>query len=438
MNSLFELSPICLIALNTLITILLYSATYAVFLAALRHPRNWDAIPVREKTLVLLSLILIIVFCSVSATGIDFPVMVSSTVFLFFLFLIIGAPSFALYHGAPKRWEFIARHSDRLILGLLTGAVFTSCCVSSIKLNILFSVAMLNELVWLLRTYRANQFQIQQPMNKKSLAVFHAHAGDNLKVFIRKNRIKELLTDDNETYWLGCNRHSLPCPINYYVNTLGLNTPQCCLEHLKELCHDIDQLLTNMEVPHWIDGGTLLGAVREKGTFLDWEDDVDISYMLDDSIEWDAFVTELTLKLNQHGYTVKISSKYIGIFYIPPARWLYGLEQYRHRGEIRVDLIGNRVVRSYGRKVMERPICKGAMPETESGRYGVPVDMIIPTGKIEFLGKIVSCPQDSDGYLRTVYGDYTRVDYTYVDNKAADSRRFLDEADQKKDAKPEF
>ncbi len=101
----------------------------------------------------------------------------------------------------------------------------------------------------------------------------------------------------------------------------------------------------------------------------------------------------------------------------------------RHRGEIRVDLVGNRVVKSYGQKVMERSLLKGAMPQTESGRYGVPVEMIMPTSEIELLGKMVSCPRDSDAYLRTLYGNYTEVDYTYVDDEVAHIRRNVDEAD---------
>ncbi|MEC4679810.1 MAG: hypothetical protein VST67_03820, partial [Nitrospirota bacterium] len=48
---------------------------------------------------------------------------------------------------------------------------------------------------------------------------------------------------------------------------------------------------------------------------------------------------------------------------------------------------------------------------------------------IELLGKMVSCPRDSDAYLRTLYGNYTEVDYTYVDNEVAHTRRNVDEAE---------
>jgi phosphorylcholine metabolism protein LicD len=199
---------------------------------------------------------------------------------------------------------------------------------------------------------------------------------------------------------------------------------------MKELCFAIDQLLADMGIPHWLDGGTLLGAVRENGHFLSWEDDVDMSFMLEDSINWDSFVAEVTDKLSQQGYTVRNPREYrpINVYYTPPTRWLFGLEQYRYRGEIKVDLIGNRVVDSYGQKVMERPLLKGAMPQVESGRYGVPVEMIMSTSEIELMGKMVSCPRDSDAYLQTLYGNYMEVDYTYVNNEVAHSRRSVDEA----------
>ncbi|MCP4297910.1 MAG: LicD family protein [Proteobacteria bacterium] len=67
------------------------------------------------------------------------------------------------------------------------------------------------------------------------------------------------------------------------------------------------------------------------------------------------------------------------------------------------------------------------MPQTENRRYGVPVGMVLPTGTIELEEKMVSCPKDPDAFLRAMYGNYTNVEYTYVDDHAAFSRKNVDE-----------
>ena len=99
--NLFSESPLVgFIVLDIVIVVLLYSAASVGYLAILRHPRSWRTIPAWEKILVTLSLILNVAFCSVSATGVDFPALIASGIFLVFLFLIIGAPSFALNQEA--------------------------------------------------------------------------------------------------------------------------------------------------------------------------------------------------------------------------------------------------------------------------------------------------------------------------------------------------
>ena len=110
MNSSFGSPMIGFIILDIVIVVLLYSATYIGFLAILRHPRNWRTMPTWEKILVTLSLILNVAFCSVSAMGVDFPVLIASSIFLIFLLFIIGAPALAFNQGAPIQWEFLARY----------------------------------------------------------------------------------------------------------------------------------------------------------------------------------------------------------------------------------------------------------------------------------------------------------------------------------------
>ena len=62
------------------------------------------------------------------------------------------------------------------------------------------------------------------------------------------------------------------------------------------------------------------------------------------------------------------------------------------------------------------------MPATESGGFGVPREIVLPTLTIDFLGDDLACPNQSEAYLRMVYGDYNKVEYTYIDERSAIAR----------------
>ena len=59
---------------------------------------------------------------------------------------------------------------------------------------------------------------------------------------------------------------------------------------MQTLSRYVTSRLTEMHLAHWLDGGTLLGAVRENGGLLAWEDDVDISVYLDENTTWRSLV----------------------------------------------------------------------------------------------------------------------------------------------------
>ena len=70
-------------------------------------------------------------------------------------------------------------------------------------------------------------------------------------------------------------------------------------------------------------------------------------------------------------------------------------------------------------------IRKGAMPLTESGWFGVPEEIVLPTSTIHFLGEDMAGPNQPREYLRLLYGDFDEIVYTYVDATAAEARRFV-------------
>lgn len=58
------------------------------------------------------------------------------------------------------------------------------------------------------------------------------------------------------------------------------NLRACQLKQLSIL-KQIDAICKKHDIPYWLDGGTLLGAIRHDG-FIPWDDDIDIAMMLDD------------------------------------------------------------------------------------------------------------------------------------------------------------
>ncbi len=96
-----------------------------------------------------------------------------------------------------------------------------------------------------------------------------------------------------------CTRDTPQCEIR----TWGADAlrPDCCTEHLLELTGFVDDLLERHGIVHWLDYGTLLGAVRN-GELIPWDGDVDLG-ILDRDVE---AVLALAPEVEQAGYVVKL------------------------------------------------------------------------------------------------------------------------------------
>jgi len=415
--------------LKSLVAAVLYLIIYFWFLHLLRKPRNWIPVSMRDKLVGVLLLTVLSGYISISGAIVDLWILFISVTGIALLFYIIAAPAYALLPPRPLLVQFIARNAPRIEIGLLLPALILLFYVSNLKLRSLLITAIFIESFWYLRLWMKQRYKKAKTIDEHSLLVVKAQANGDIKRFAKKHRIPELQTVQEQIDWLGCTQQSFPCPMDYYVNTLGLNTPPCCRDNLLEMLHRIDSDLAKIGVLHWIEGGTLLGAVRENGNLLAWEDDVDISFLLTEENTWQKMVASIN-KIARHAhYQVIVFEKIEEIFihYDPPRLWPFNYERTRMRGEIRIDLMGYRLSRSNGNNVVERFTKKGLLQKNRKGKFEIPSELVLPLSVIPFNGGKVSCPAKPGDYLEAMYGNYTDVEYTWIEEVAANARRQIDQ-----------
>ena len=407
----------------------LYFCAYFSFLRLLRYWRNWSDPPVLSSLISAGLVSATIVHVAVSPSGFSLLALILATSFLLLLFGIIAAPAIAFRPSAPRPViEFLAKHAEYTGLWMIPAAVLASFVLPDPKLLGLLVTAVALELTWFLRS-RGNARK-SYPLDADDLKVLQTQANGDLAGFAKQHAIKELkISPNGDVNWLGCTKNTLPCPLNHYLHRLGLNTPPCCRAHISDLGRFVVACLQDINAIHWIDGGTLLGAVRENGALLAWEDDIDVSVLLDDDTSWEKLCAALSRRGAQDGYYVDIfdESGFITVSYDRPRSWPFRWERNRMRGEIHLDLVSYRHATDKGQPVLERQLLKGAMPVTQSGWHGMLADIILPTATINFLGSDIPCPRQPDAFLQVLYGDFQTVELTYVDETAAKTRAGIDQ-----------
>ena len=414
--------------IGVLIASFLYFLTYLSFVRMLRYWRNWDS-PTLSSSLVTAALALATVaFVSFSSLEFSLLAFILAAGFIACLFSVIAAPAIAFEPGAPRPVvEFLAKHAEYSGLWMILPAILVGFLLPDPKLLGLLVTAVAIELAWFLRS--RGTARKSYSFDAQDLLVLQTQANGNIASFAKQHSIKELqVSPDGSVNWHGCSKHSLPCPINHYLHRLGLNTPPCCREHTADLGQFVTGCLREIGAIHWIDGGTLLGAVRENGALLAWEDDIDISVLLDDETTWDKLCKTLSRRGSEDGYYVDIfeNKSFITVSFDKPRSWPFRWDRNRMRGEIHLDLVSYRHSTNSGHPVLERQLLKGAMPVMESGWHGMPKEIILPTSTINFLGSDIPCPNQPEAFLQILYGDFQTVELTYVDENAAKNRADID------------
>lgn len=223
-----------------------------------------------------------------------------------------------------------------------------------------------------------------------------------------------------------------------------------------DILRDIDQLCARHGIRYWLSSGTMLGAVRHGG-FIPWDDDVDLEMTLED---FKRFLGIAQRELPEH---LKLQTHTTDKYYFFPfakvrdtrshLSEVTGIDRhYKYRG-IFVDIFPtkpcNKHLQWLSYKIqlncLIRPakyirpkwfhtfligiyhivtatyrlfdiIDKIAGSKERRIVYGCaynnpyrPDDVIFPLTKIKFEGVELSCPNDIDGYLHNMFGDYMRL-----------------------------
>ncbi|XP_046845519.1 fukutin-related protein-like, partial [Xenia sp. Carnegie-2017] len=99
----------------------------------------------------------------------------------------------------------------------------------------------------------------------------------------------KLVSHNGVEKWYGCRKETSRCfgtvvdDMPEYIYN-GQWTPPCCMRHLKETMRYVFKIFNECGISYWLEGGSLLGAVRSKD-IIPWDYDVDVGIYKHDVIK---------------------------------------------------------------------------------------------------------------------------------------------------------
>ena len=248
-------------------------------------------------------------------------------------------------------------------------------------------------------------------------------------------------------------------PMNYHQQYMQHHLRAVQLKEL-DILKEIRTLCDRHHIPYWLDGGTLLGAVRHGG-FIPWDDDIDIAMRKNDLPHFlqvareelpPHFYVQTPHQGSSHLPMVKIrdtrtfliepgddlrqpypKSLYVDIFplqpypNVTPAFCRHILKPYCKANNILhtphhyswralAELLWFGTVRTCCRLVwtlaqLLLPHDQHTANVIETNGYGIihRNSHIYPLSTIAFEGETFSAPADPHAYLTNIYGDYTQL-----------------------------
>lgn len=165
---------------------------------------------------------------------------------------------------------------------------------------------------------------------------------------------------------------------------------QECVQQLYQMMKDMHDLFTYYDIPYWIDGGTLLGAVRHRG-LIPWDDDLDVSILKQD----EARLCLLLPLLSKMGYS--IVKMPFGYKIYPSDKPFIENRGWSHPF---FDIF---IIDQADDKLMYINYLK--KPVRDDGQFFMKVDEVFPLKKYLFGPLLLNGPQNPSNYLKLWYGD---------------------------------
>ncbi|NXS03885.1 FKRP protein, partial [Oxylabes madagascariensis] len=209
---------------------------------------------------------------------------------------------------------------------------------------------------------------------------------------MEKFGVKLEVLPDGRHRWHGCTKETPRCFGTVLAQTpqyllAGRWTPPCCLRALRLTARHVLSELEAAGVRHWLEGGSLLGAVR-LGDLIPWDYDVDVGFYREDAAKcrWLAAVAAT-------GRPVEDPE---GFFWEKAAEGEFYRVHFSRANRLHVDLWP-----FYRRDggVMTKDTWLGHGQDVE-----FPESFLAPLGSVGFAGGVAKAPNDPRAFLEFKFG----------------------------------
>jgi hypothetical protein len=211
-----------------------------------------------------------------------------------------------------------------------------------------------------------------------------------LSALFRRFGVKKLIESNGDIQWFGCNKHTPRCFTSIVHDTPDYLydqrwTPPCCLAHLRQLAAHVFNVLEACNVRYWLEGGTLLGALRS-GDIIPWDYDVDVGIYREDIVRCPILNLSLSSAVkDEHDYVWEKAREgdFLRVNYSPINR-------------LHVDLFP-----FYARHDM---MTKSTWFPDHVQDKEFPEHFLKPLERIKFLGRLVSVPNNARDFVEYKFG----------------------------------